>query len=179
MDDHILEGDEAYAESFKPASGKVLDHRTFRKPIRSIGLRSAVILPYETSVAEAIGAMRTAKVGSALVTDPHGMLAGIFTERDVLNKLALGEIDARTTKLGAVMHVHPDALTPDDPIGYALRIMSHGGFRHVPLVDHDGRPVGVVSVRDIVDHIADLFPDEILTLPHHPKANIAKSPEGG
>ena len=141
-------------------------------------LRACVILGDLTTVASAITARRAAKIGSVLVTRKGGGLTGIFTERDALNRLALGELDPRKTPLSAVMHERPETLTLDDGIGYALRIMSHGGYRHVPLVDREGRPVGVVSVRDIVDFIADHFPDDILTLPADPRSVIAKNTEG-
>lgn len=172
-----IEGDEAYFDALAKGRSKVLDNKTFKQPIRSIGLRACAILAEETTVAGAITAMRAAKIGSVLVTK-GGTLTGIFTERDALNRLALGELDPRKTPLSAVMHDRPETLTLDDEIGYALRIMSHGGYRHVPLVDKDGRPVGVVSVRDIVDFIADQFPDDILTLPTNPRSVIAKSTEG-
>src|SRR5262245_32081544 len=172
-----IEGDEAYFDALAKGRSKVLDNRTFKQPIKSIGLRASAILGEETTVASAITAMRAAKIGSVLVTR-GGALTGIFTERDALNRLALGELDPRKTPLSAVMHDRPETLTLDDEIGYALRIMSHGGYRHVPLVDREGRPVGVVSVRDIVDFIADHFPDDILTLPTDPRSVIAKNTEG-
>jgi CBS domain-containing protein len=173
-----IEGDEAYYDALGKGRTRALDHKTFKQPIKSLGLRPSAILGEETTVAGAITAMRAAKIGSVLVTRQGGGLTGIFTERDALNRLALGEIDPRKTALSAVMHEKPETLTLDDEIGYALRIMSHGGYRHVPLVDREGRPVGVVSVRDIVDFIADHFPDDILTLPADPRSAIAKHSEG-
>jgi CBS domain-containing protein len=176
--DQPTEGDEAYFDALAKGKSKILDNRTFKLPIKSIGLRACAILGEDTTVAGAITAMRAAKIGSVLVIRKGGALTGIFTERDALNKLALGELDPRKTPLSVVMHDNPETLTLDDPIGYALRIMSHGGYRHVPLVDKNGSPVGVVSVRDIVDFIADHFPDDILTLPANPRSAIAKSSEG-
>lgn len=177
MEQHT-EGDEAYFDALAKGRSKVLDNRTFKQPIKSIGLRASAILGEDASVADAINAMRAAKIGSVLVIRKGGALTGIFTERDALNRLALGEMDPKKTILSTVMHAEPETLKPDDAIGYAVRIMSHGGYRHVPLVDKDGRPVGVVSVRDIVDFIADHFPDDILTLPSNPRSEIAKSSEG-
>ena len=178
MDDHVLPGDEAYGEQITRGSRKVIDEQTFKQPIRSIGMRACVVLREDESVGTAIEAMRKVRVGSVLVTDAGGKLAGIFTERDALNKLALGERDPKKTLLRDVMKAKPETLTPDDEIGYALRMMSHGGYRRVPLADREGRPVGVISVRDIVDFIADHFPDQILTLPANPRSVIAKTPEG-
>lgn len=178
MDERILPGDEAYDDPIGGGRRKVIDPRTFKKPIKSIGLRHSAALDQDEKVAAAIGAMRAARIGSVLVTGGGGKLVGILTERDLLNRASLGEIDPKSTAIRAVMHAKPETLTLDDAIAYAIRIMSHGGYRHVPLVDKEGRPVGVISVRDIVDFIADLFPDDILTLPSDPRSAIAKNPEG-
>ena len=173
-----ISGDEAYCEAPHKGRNKVLDRRTFQQPIRSIGLRACVVLSEEQSVAVAITAMRASGIGSVLLTDKGGLLSGIFTERDLLNRLALGELDPRTTALRTVMKPSPQTLTLDDEIGYALRLMSHGGYRRVPLVGREGRPAGVVSVRDIVDFITDHFADSILTLPADPRSANARDPEG-
>jgi CBS domain-containing protein len=181
VDKPILPGDEAYDDALDAGAAgrrRVIDQATFQQPIRTVGMRRSVMLEEGRSVADAIEAMRLARIGSVLVTSADKMLVGIVTERDILNRVALGEVDPRTTPIHRVMKTHVDTLTPDDAIAYALRIMSHGGYRHVPLVDRAGRAVGVISVRDIVDFVADLFPDDILTLPSNPRRNIAKTPEG-
>jgi CBS domain-containing protein len=71
-----------------------------------------------------------------------------------------------------------ETLTPDDPIAFALQRMSVGGFRHVPLVDAAGRPVGILSVKDIVDYFAENFPREVLNIPPEP-GKQPRIPEGG
>ena len=76
------------------------------------------------------------------------------------------------------MTQRPDALFLTDPIAYALNRMAAGGYRHVPLIDENHRPVGFLSVRDIVDHMADYYSDEILNLPPSPHARQL-SAEGG
>jgi CBS domain-containing protein len=72
---------------------------------------------------------------------------------------------------------NPESLTPDDPIAFAMQLMSVGGFRHVPLVDSDGRPVGILSVKDIVDYLVEHIPGEILNIPPEPGKH-ARVPEG-
>lgn len=178
MEEPLPPGDEAYEDAISSKRRKAIDKKTFQKPIKSIGLRRWAVLGQDSTVADAIAAMRKARIGSVLVSGTDGKLVGIFTERDLLNSIALGEVDPRRTVLREAMHAKPETLTPDDAIAYALRIMSHGGYRHVPLIDREGRPVGVISVRDIVDFIADHFPDDILTLPSDPRSTIAKTPEG-
>ena len=67
--------------------------------------------------------------------------------------------------LRELMTPNPEVLHPDDPIVYALHRMSVGGYRHVPLVDDGGRPVGMLSVKDIVHYVVSFFVSDVLTLP--------------
>jgi len=142
------------------AGGRVLDQRMLREPIRLLEPRTPLTLGRSASVREAIGIMREHRVGCVLVVEDDRLL-GIITERDLLLKLD-GEIDLPVERL---MTPDPEVLRPDDPISYALNKMSVGGFRHVPLVDESGVPVGIVSVKDIVDYIVDCFPNDVLTVP--------------
>ena len=105
-------------------------------------------------------------------------MVGIFTERDILTKLVGTGYDPARVQVDGVMTRNPETLTPDDPIAYAMQIMSVGGFRHVPLVDADQRPVDILSVKDIVDYVVEHFPREILNIPPEPGKH-ARIPEGG
>jgi CBS domain-containing protein len=60
------------------------------------------------------------------------------------------------------MTAEPECLRDDQTIADVLQMMSVGGFRHVPIVDADGRPVHVVSVRDVVEFLVEAFPREVL-----------------
>jgi CBS domain-containing protein len=63
-------------------------------------------------------------------------------------------------------------------VAWALNKMHLGGFRHVPIVDAGGKPVGVVSVKNIVDFIVELFPAAVLNLPPDPSKE-ARVLDGG
>jgi len=157
---------------------RVFDEHVLDHPIRSIGLRPSVILPETALLSEAIRLMRERKIGSALVTH-EGRLVGILTERDLLMRASLGEFDPLKTHVDQLMHADPVVLTPDHPIAYAINLMSDGGFRHIPLVDRERRPVGIISIRDIVDYLAWFFREKVLNLPPSPDTPIAPSREGG
>ncbi|MEO8605480.1 MAG: CBS domain-containing protein, partial [bacterium] len=86
--------------------------------------------------------------------------------------------DLDATPIGEVMTPEPECLTLDDGIAYALNIMHDGGFRRIPLVDDDGHPTGVVTMRNIVDDIVDLFAHEVLNLPPKPTSEIVREREG-
>jgi CBS domain-containing protein len=154
----------------------VLDERMIREPIFVLRPRTPLSLPPSASVREAIRLMREHRIGCLLVVERE-RLAGILTERDLLLKLETASLDRPVHEF---MTPEPEVLAPTDPIVYALNKMSVGGFRHVPLVDDAQRPVGIVSVKDIVDYIVDFFPHEVLNVPHDPAREHAwRGRDGG
>jgi CBS domain-containing protein len=100
----------------------------------------------DISVREAAHRMVAAHVGAVMVVR-RGRLIGIFTERDILTRVLARDLDPATTPIGDVMTAHPHTVTADRHLGYALHLMHDGGFRHMPVV-RDGRPIGMISVRD-------------------------------
>jgi CBS domain-containing protein len=87
------------------------------------------------------------RVGALLVLE-NGKIAGIVTERDALNKILTAGLDPDTTILAQVMASNPQTIGVDKPLAHALYMMAEGGFRHVPVVDANGKPLGMVSARD-------------------------------
>jgi len=140
-------------------------------------LRQPCCVAPETSCREAVDRMVAEKVGCVLVVR-DGKVAGIFTERDVLCQVAGRPIDLDRTPVERLMTPDPECLTPGEAIAYALNRMVVGGFRHIPLVDADGRPVGLVAMRHIVECLVDLFPHSVLTLPPSPGRTISRRREG-
>ena len=124
-----------------------------------------VCLRETATVQEAIERMLAHRQAGVLVIDAEGRLAGIFTERDVLTRVAGPGRDPRRTALGAVMTRDPEALAPGDRVAYAVHSMSVAGYRTVPLVDAQRRPLGVVTVSDVIRWLASLFPETVLNLP--------------
>ncbi|MER0448162.1 CBS domain-containing protein [Streptomyces sp. Edi4] len=92
--------------------------------------------------------MSARRVGSAVVLDPDTSGLGILTERDILNSLGLGQDPDHET---ASRHTTTDVVfaAPSWTLAEAADAMTHGGFRHLIVLDGHG-PVGVVSVRDII-----------------------------
>ena len=117
------------------------------RPIRDlIGRNKLVSTSESTTVTEAARLMGEARVGAILVVRKD-RLVGIFTERDALTRVLAAGRDPQHTKLSQVMTPNPDAMPPDKPFGHALIMMYERGYRHMPVVEN-GRPVGVVSMRD-------------------------------
>ena len=102
------------------------------------------------SVIEAVRAMKQRRIGALMVVE-GSRLVGILSERDVVFRVVADGLDAQSTRVADVMTRNPVTIQPDKPFGHALHIMYEGGFRHVPVVDADGRAVGMVSARDALD----------------------------
>lgn len=153
----------SFDEPRRPADG-VLDQSRIREPLRLLGPRRPLCLSPDATLAEAVRLMREHHVGCVLAVE-HDRLAGILTERDLLLKLETADFSRPVREL---MTPDPEVLQPDDPIVYALHRMAVGGYRHVPLVDGDGRPVGILSVKEIVHYVVSFFVSDVLTLPPDP-----------
>ena len=87
-------------------------------------------------------------------------------------------IDASKTPVRKRMTPNPESLRPTDSIAYALNKMSLGDYRHVPLVDNARVPVGVISVKDIVNYLVSFFPKSVMNLPTLPRQNYTQEREG-
>lgn len=173
--DTLFDEDARYEEDDSPA--KAIDARLFAEPIKSLHRRAGrVAVPPGTTIGQAARVMKEHRVGCVLVED-GGKLIGIFTERDILTKLVGTGYDPAKVVIDGVMTRNPETLTPEDPIAFALQRMSVGGFRHLPLVDSGGHPLGILSVKDIVDYLAEHFPQEILNIPPEP-GRQPRIPEG-
>ncbi|HUO05752.1 MAG TPA: CBS domain-containing protein [Candidatus Binataceae bacterium] len=130
-----------------------------------------------TSLAETVRLMQKERRASVLILE-DGKLAGIFTERDVLMKIAGRGIDLERTPVAVHMTPDPFTLPSDANVAYALDKMVHEGFRHIPLVDDDGRPTAVVSMRHLVEYLGEIYARELLNIPPDPKAQSFRSREG-
>lgn len=152
---------------------------SINEPIEKMLYRDPVIVFKDTKVIEAINLFNDKDVGCVLVVDEKTKkLIGVFTERDVIRKIINKGFDVQKESLETYMTRKPDFLYLSDPIAYALNRMAAGGYRHVPLVDENDHPVGFLSIRDIIDHLADYYSNEILNLPPSPHAKQVRQ-EGG
>ncbi len=121
--------------------------------------RRVVSLPAGASVRDAAKQMKAAHVASVVVTSSvDEQIEGIFTERDLTDRVVADGLDPDNTRLSDVMTPCPVTAAPDITVGEALRRMTDNGLRHLPVV-RDGHVVGVISMRD--------FMGEELTLIEH------------
>jgi CBS domain-containing protein len=120
----------------------------------------------EESVAQAVAVMRKEKVGCLLVCDNDG-LVGIFTERD-LTRRVLAENISLDRPIVQFMTAKPVLVQAKQTVSAAVKLMEAGGYRHLPVVNEAGRPVGVLSVKRIVHYLVEHFPSTVYNLPPDP-----------
>jgi len=145
-------------------------------PIKSIGHESAPSTPASTPLRDALALMQKRR-HSALVITENDQVVGIFSERDLLNRI-MGLALEDDLPISAVMTRKPKTLTLDDRMADAIRMMTALGYRHIPLVDGQGRFEALLSARDIMEFIAGHFPKEVTNLPPE-LGRVPRRPEGG
>ncbi|MGE5470956.1 MAG: cyclic nucleotide-binding/CBS domain-containing protein [Bacteroidota bacterium] len=109
--------------------------------------RSLITATRKMKVRAACQLMAQNRIGALLIVE-KSRIVGIFTERDALNKVLAAGLDPDATDVAQVMVPDPLTIRAEKPLAHALHMMASGGFRHVPVVDADGAPIGMVSARD-------------------------------
>jgi CBS domain-containing protein len=126
--------------------------------------REIAAVGLEASVAEAIHKMLDHHVGAVAVVDNEYRVAGIFTERDVLRKLALSRMDPHRTSIREMMTTPVEMATCSTGAGEALSIMLERHFRHLPVADERGKLLGILSIRNLLEWRVDDLSRELESL---------------
>ena len=174
------EQDEDYFERSRGGRGS-FDAGMLRESASVLPARKPLVLGPTQSVTEAIRAMQAEGRGCILITadgTPGSAVTGILTEHDVLIRIVDRGRNPVTLPLGEVMTAEPECLERDPSIAQVLNKMSVGGFRHVPVVEGAGRPLYIVSVRDVVEVLVSKFPREVLNLPSEFRRSTPSQREG-
>lgn len=129
----------------------------------------------ETTVRAAIGRMRDARRGDAIVVEGDRCV-GILTEHDVLNKV-VGRKGVLDSPVSEVMTRNPETLRRDCSIAAAIHRMHRGGYRNLPVVDDDGKVVAKLRQMDLVRFLVEHYPVEVYNLPPNPH-QVNKAREG-
>jgi CBS domain-containing protein len=139
----------------RPTAQDRVERSLMDDPVRALNPRPVVTLPPAATVGQAMATMLANDVGALLIVDEAGRLLGIFSERDLLSKVAGTHADYAGRAVREFMTPNPEAVREDDTLAFALHKMDVGGYRHVPVVE-GGRPLGMLSVRDMLRHITRL-----------------------
>ncbi len=171
----IIDETDRVAEEESPGPSE-LESVLLEDTLKDVQRNPVPIIDEQASLYEAIHLMRKHRQPCVLVTR-RGKLSGIFTEHDVLMKVVDTGIDLERTPVHTYMTPDPATLPHDAGVAYALNRMVVDGFHRLPLIDSEGRPAGVVSMRNIIGYLSTFFPREVLNLPPDP-TKIGREREG-
>jgi CBS domain-containing protein len=115
------------------------------------------------TAAEAVTLMRQKEVGCLLICQDD-KLVGIFTERDLMRRI-IAHGKPLTQTLEQCMTPNPEVVDMKESIATAIARMEAGGYRNLPVVDGAGKPVGVLTVKQIVHYIVEHFATTVYNLP--------------
>ena len=133
--------------------------------VSHLHLPPAVLVSPKTSLSQAIELMKKGESGCILICDGK-RLRGLFTERDLLNRV-MGQNADPATPIERFMTPNPVTLSEDAFLVRVVDMMDEKGFRHIPLVDPEGEVKGLLSVSHIITYLAEHFPAEVYNLPPH------------
>ncbi len=136
----------------------LLFFRRRKIPLRVSDLMSVppIIASEDTPIEKIAKIMWDNRVGSVMITDSEGVLVGIVTERDVLYSVANNKV-GKGLPAYMVMTENPVTVTPDTLLINAIDKMRKVNVRHLPVVNNENKPVGMLSLRDVTDVLLTLF----------------------
>jgi len=130
--------------------------------------RAHACVPVGAPMWKVVDAMKTHGRGCVLVIEDTGALVGIFTERDLLSRVDHTDALWSHVVVSDIMTPHPMVIRPADSLAEAMRRLTQGRRRHLPIVDDHGTVIGLMSIRDILTYIASRFPEDMMNLPPDP-----------
>jgi CBS domain-containing protein len=139
----------------RPTAHNKVERSLMEDPVSALRPPEPVRIRPTTTVREAVRLMLARNIGALLVVDAGNQLLGIFSERDLLTKvagLAAGNMERPVSEF---MTPDPETISSSDTLAFALHKMDGGGYRHLPVIAN-GRPTGVISVRDLLKHFTRL-----------------------
>jgi CBS domain-containing protein len=123
--------------------------------------KEAASVPLDATAERAIRTMLDRHVGAVAVLDDKQRVAGVFTERDVLRRLSLSGLDPGRTPVREIMTTPVEMATLSTTAGEALATMVERHYRHLPIVDNDGRLLGMLSIRNVLQARIDTLTGQL------------------
>lgn len=125
---------------------KIQERLKFKSP------ETLITLKPDQKVFDAVSIMSKKNIGSVLIVDEDEAPVGILTERDLMTRVLNNGLDAQLTNLEEVMTKHIKIARAEDDALEWMRQMSNDRFRHLPVVDEDGKAIAILSQGDFMSY---------------------------
>ena len=151
-DDNCSECSNSLADLHLPEPASDVERALLADRVSVLDPKPAKTVTSDSTIGDVLKQMHDQQIGCMLVVD-DGKLNGIFSERDALLKLG-AEVESKVNDpVSKYMTRSPQTLAADAKVAFALQRMDLGGYRHLPVLDENETPTGVVSVRDILRYL--------------------------
>lgn len=135
--------------------------------VRTVFNPNVATIDADEDIVQAAKLMRHEHVGDLIVTehrDGHAHPIGVITDRDIVIEVVAMKIAPQDVRVGDTVKREVLALHEDEGLEHALRQMRRAGVRRAPVIDNAGRLAGVLSLDDVIDHLATLLNDIASTI---------------
>jgi len=147
-----------------------------KEKIRNLSTSQVVLVGPQETLSDVLSKMQKAEASCAVIANESKKILGIFTERDALHRTLLTKASP-TAPIQDFMTKAPKVLKGSDSVALAIRFMTEGKYRHLPIVNDKEEFEGLFSVRDVVAYLSEIYPLDICNQPPDPH-QVARTPEG-
>ena len=143
---------QALVDMHLSAPGTNVERALLADHVSKLQPKTPIVVTPDMPVGDVLKLLVEKKIGCVFVVDNEAIV-GVFSERDALLRIGTSAIELAARPISEFMTSNPQDLVGDAKIAFAVRMMDMGGYRHIPVVDADRRPTGVISVRDILKYL--------------------------
>ena len=133
--------------------GSEVEQGLLQDRVRQLAPNPPIVVAPDMPLGDVLKLLIDRQIGCVFVVDTEGVV-GVFSERDALRRIGAEITRHEHTPVSDFMTPNPQSLDEEAKIAFAVRMMDLGGYRHIPVMDPEGKPTGVISVRDILDYLA-------------------------
>ena len=138
--------------------------------------RDVIAIRRDAPLMEASSLMRNHHVGCLVVTDAHALPVGIVTDRDIVVEVVAAGLDYATLTVGEIMEPRLETVRQEDDTLETLEVMRRRGVRRIPVVDGDGKVIGIVSIDDLLESVAHELSSIVHAIRNGPSIEGARRP---
>jgi len=156
--------------------GTVKSRSFWEQKIGLVSLQNPAIVKSGTSIKEAVRLMQQMKIGCVLVENEAGKIVGIITDGDLMHDF-VGSTLSGDAAIDNIMNVSLQMVDKNATVTEIVELFYHNKFRHIPVIDENKKVIGILSVRRLMNYIAEHMPSEVLNLP--PDSSIQSTDTAG